>query len=111
MIDRRIHAQLVEMIDRYPAVALLGPRQLGKTTLALNVAAARPSVYLDLESPADQAKLTERELYLAEHEDKLVILDEVHRRPNLFPPLRSLIDKGRRRGRGAGRFGIGAGGG
>jgi uncharacterized protein len=44
MIDRRIHAQLVEMIGRYPAVALLGPRQVGKTTLALNVAAARPSV-------------------------------------------------------------------
>ncbi len=104
MIERRIHTQLVEMISRYPAVALLGPRQVGKTTLALNVAAGRPSVYLDLESPGDQAKLTEPELYLAEHEDKLVILDEVHRRPNIFQPVRGLIDKGRRRGRGTGQF-------
>jgi len=104
MIERRIHTQLVEMIGRYPAVALLGPRQVGKTTLALNVAATRPSLYLDLESPGDQAKLTDPELYLAEHEDKLVILDEVHRRPNLFQPLRGLIDKGRRGGRGTGRF-------
>ena len=61
-------------------------------------------MYLDLESPGDQAKLTDPELYLAEHEDKLVILDEVHRRPDLFQPLRGLIDKGRRRGRGTGRF-------
>ena len=104
MIERRIHTQLEEMIGRYPAVALLGPRQVGKTTLALNVAATRPSLYLDLESPGDQAKLTDPELYLAEHEDKLVILDEVHRRPDLFQPLRGLIDKGRRRGRGTGRF-------
>jgi predicted AAA+ superfamily ATPase len=61
-------------------------------------------LYLDLESPGDRAKLTEAELYLAEHEDKLVILDEVHREPNLFQTLRGLIDKGRRRGRGTGRF-------
>lgn len=104
MIERRIQAQLMEMIGRYPAVALLGPRQVGKTTLALNVAATRPSLYLDLESPGDLAKLTDPELYLAEHDDKLVILDEVHRRPDLFQPLRGLIDKGRRGGRGTGRF-------
>jgi predicted AAA+ superfamily ATPase len=104
MIDRRIHSQLEEMIGRYPAVVLLGPRQVGKTTLALNIGESRPSLYLDLESPGDRAKLTEPELYLAEHEDKLVILDEVHRKPNLFQTLRGLIDKGRRRGRGTGRF-------
>jgi predicted AAA+ superfamily ATPase len=104
MIERGIQAELVERIDRYPAVALLGPRQVGKTTLALAVAAGRPSIYLDLESPGDQAKLTDPELYLAEHEDELVILDEVHRRPNLFHTLRGLIDKGRRRGRSTGRF-------
>jgi uncharacterized protein len=73
---------------------LLGPRQLGKTTLALNVAASRPSLYLDLESPGDQAKLTGPELHLAEHEDQLVVLDEVHRRPNLFQTLCRLINKG-----------------
>jgi uncharacterized protein len=104
MIARRIHPQLVEMISQYPAVALLGPRQVGKTTLALSVVAGRPAVYLDLESPGDQAKLAEPELYLAEHEDELVILDQVHRHPNIFQPLRGLIDKGRRRGHGTGRF-------
>jgi uncharacterized protein len=104
MIERRMHTELVRMINQYPAVALLGPRQVGKTTLALNVADSRPAIYLDLESPSDQAKLTEPELYLAEHEDKLVILDEVHRQPDLFETLRGLIDKGRRRGRGTGRF-------
>lgn len=67
MIDRRIHSQLEEMIGRYPAVVLLGPRQVGKTTLALNIGQSRPSLYLDLESPGDRAKLTEAELYLAEH--------------------------------------------
>ena len=104
MIERRIQTRLVELIGGYPAVALLGPRQVGKTTLALNVGATRPSLYLDLESPGDQAKLTDPELYLAEHEDKLVILDEVHRRPDVFQPLRGLIDKGRRSGKGTGRF-------
>jgi predicted AAA+ superfamily ATPase len=83
---------------------LLGPRKVGKTTLALAVSAGLDAVYLDLESAADRAKLTEPELYLQDHEDKLVILDEVHRLPELFPTLRGLIDAGRRRGRRAGRF-------
>ncbi|MER8530528.1 hypothetical protein NKI34_32920 [Mesorhizobium sp. M0700] len=61
-------------------------------------------MYLDLESDADRARLAEPELYLAEHQDKLVILDEVHRLPNLFQKLRGLIDRGRRGGRKAGRF-------
>ncbi|RWB51053.1 ATP-binding protein [Mesorhizobium sp.] len=104
MIERRIAIQLSELLDSMPAVALLGPRQVGKTTLSLTVAEQRPSIYLDLESDADRAKLDEPELYLAEHEDKLVILDEVHRLPNLFQNLRGLIDRGRRRGRKTGRF-------
>ncbi len=87
-----------------PAVALLGPRQVGKTTLALTVGKDLPSIYLDLESPADRAKLTEPELYLPQHEDKLVILDEIQRVPQLFQSLRGLIDAGRRRGRRQGRF-------
>jgi predicted AAA+ superfamily ATPase len=85
-------------------VALLGPRHVGKTALALTIAEQRPSIYLDLESDTDCARLAEPELYLAEHEDKLVILDEVQRLPNLFQSLRGLIDRGRRRGRKAGRF-------
>ena len=85
-------------------MALLGPRQVGKTTLALDIGATRPSIYLDLESDADRAKLTDPELYLGQHEDELVILDEVQRAPGLFQNLRGLIDRGRRRGKQAGRF-------
>lgn len=104
MIERRITTELNELIDTSPAVALVGPRQVGKTTLALAIADHRPSIYLDLESDADRAKLAEPELYLSEHSDKLVILDEVHRLPNLFQNLRGLIDRGRRIGRKAGHF-------
>lgn len=104
MIKRRIHDKLDESIDHSPAVGLLGPRQVGKTTLALEMGATRPSLYLDLESPADRAKLADAGRYLAEHEDKLVILDEVHRAPEIFQILRGLIDQGRRRGKVGGRF-------
>lgn len=99
MIERRITTELNELIDTSPAVALVGPRQVGKTTLALAIADHRPSIYLDLESDADRAKLAEPELYLSQHSDKLVILDEVHRLPNLFQNLRGLIDRGRRIGK------------
>jgi len=93
-----------EELAQSPAVALLGPRQVGKTTLALEIARERPHVYLDLESERDRGKLAQAELYLAEHLDKLVILDEVHRAPGLFPSLRGLIDRARRAGQGAGRY-------
>ena len=104
MIARRLKAQLQKLLGEYPAVALLGPRQVGKTTLALEVADTLESVYLDLESPADRARIADPDLYLADHEDRLVILDEVHRVPDLFQSLRGLIDRGRRKGRRAGRF-------
>ncbi|TAK54586.1 MAG: ATP-binding protein [Gammaproteobacteria bacterium] len=104
MIPRRLIAALTSALAEAPAVALLGPRQVGKTTLALELAHTRPAVYLDLESEADRAKLSEPELYLAQHADKLVILDEIHRTPQLFRSLRGLIDAGRRRGQGKGRF-------
>ncbi|OAE41727.1 ATP-binding protein [Agrobacterium tumefaciens] len=104
MIERRIEAELRHLVDESPAVALLGPRQVGKTTLALNIGETRPSIYLDLESEADRAKLSEPELYLASHGDKLVILDEVHRLPNVFQILRGLIDRNRRSGRRTGQF-------
>ena len=80
------------------------PRQVGKTTLAQEIGDARPSVYLDLETESDRAKLSDPESYLASHKDKLVILDEVHRAPELFQALRGLIDRGRRKGKKAGRF-------
>jgi uncharacterized protein len=104
MLARRITPRLSYLLDRSPAVALLGPRQVGKTTLALKVGTTRPSLYLDLESEADRTRLTEPELYLAAHADELVILDEVHRMPNVFQILRGLIDQGRRAGRKTGRF-------
>lgn len=104
MIDRRLRPRLLSLIEDYPAVALLGPRQVGKTTLALDIAKDIESIYLDLESAADRAKLSDPELYLADHEDKLVILDEIHRVPELFQSLRGLIDRGRRKGKRARRF-------
>ncbi len=104
MIERRLLPELQLLLADYPAVALLGPRQVGKTTLALKVAETINSIYLDLESAADRSKLADPELYLVDHEDKLVILDEVHRIPELFQSLRSLIDRGRREGKRAGRF-------
>lgn len=104
MIERRIKVELAERLDQAPAVALLGPRQVGKTTLAREIGEERSSLYLDLESDADRAKLADPELYLEVHEDKLVILDEVHRLPGLFQILRGLIDRGRRKGLRTGRF-------
>ncbi len=103
-MKRSLTAQLLEAIDHSPAVVLLGPRQSGKTTLALELARERPAIYLDLESEQDRAKLAQPELYLADHLDKLVILDEVHRAPGLFPVLRGLIDRARRDGRRAGQY-------
>jgi predicted AAA+ superfamily ATPase len=104
MIRRRLLPSLTAALAEAPVVALVGPRQVGKTTLALEVAKARPAVYLDLESEAGRAKLSEPEIYLPQHEDKLVILDEIQRTPQLFRTLRGLVDAGRRRGRGKGRF-------
>ncbi|MCO6187624.1 ATP-binding protein [Rhizobium sp. L1K21] len=104
MIKRSTKSDLIELLDTYPAVALLGPRQVGKTTLSLEIADERPSIYLDLESDADRAKLEEPELYLKDHADKLVILDEVHRMPGLFQNLRGLIDRNRRKGRKTGQY-------
>jgi hypothetical protein len=85
-------------------VVLHGPRQAGKTTLAHAAAQPRDALYLDLESERDRARLAEPELYLAEHLGRLVVLDEVHRAPGLFPLLRGLIDRGRRAGRRSGMY-------
>jgi hypothetical protein len=104
MLPRRLLPSLTTALAEVPTVALLGPRQTGKTTLAHEVAKSRPSVYLDLESEGDRAKLAEPELYLAQHADKLVILDEIQRAAQLFRTLRGLIDAGRRRGLGNGRY-------
>lgn len=104
MIQRNLCHQLRDRLAQFPAVALLGPRQVGKTTLAEQIAREQPSLYLDLENPADREKLADAAHYLSRHENKLVILDEVQRVPELFQTLRGLIDKGRQRGLRSGRF-------
>ena len=104
MIHRRSYQNVLNALGRQAAVALLGARQVGKTTLALEIAESAGAIYLDLESRADREKLAEPALYLDEYEDRLVILDEIHRVPELFQELRGLIDRGRRRGKRTGRF-------
>jgi predicted AAA+ superfamily ATPase len=104
MLPRRLGARLNQLLSHSPAVVLLGPRQVGKTTLALEVGATRPSVHLDLEDEDDRVKLSNPVRYFADHEKELVILDEVHRVPELFQRLRGVIDRGRRQGKENGRF-------
>jgi len=94
----------MQRLREVPAVVLVGPRQAGKTTLALKIAQQLESVYLDLESEGDLARLSEPELYLADRLDQLVILDEIHRVPKLFLALRGLIDIARRTGRRSGLY-------
>lgn len=105
MIQRRLRSGLLQRLSEFPAVCLVGPRQVGKTTLALSLAdGLAPAEYLDLESPVDQAKLEDPVGYLAAKSDRLVILDEVQRAPGLFQVLRGLIDSQARKGREAGLF-------
>lgn len=104
MIDRHLLPVLEAALADYPAVALLGARQVGKTTLARQLGEPRSAVYLDIERPSDRRKLTDPEAYLSLHSQRLVILDEVQHMPELFPVLRSLIDEGRRAGHAPGRF-------
>ena len=104
MIPRNTIHKIEDALSRQAAVALIGPRQVGKTTLAQELAEGRPSIYLDLESKTDRDKLTDPELFLKDYEDKLVVLDEIHRMPELFQTLRGLIDQGRRKGNRTGRF-------
>lgn len=104
MINRLISQKVTAALARQAAVALIGPRQVGKTTLALEIAKTRDSVYLDLESREDREKLRDPALFLGRNEDRLVILDEIHRLPEIFQELRGLIDRGRRKGLGTGRF-------
>jgi hypothetical protein len=101
MIRRHLIPALNQSLARFPVVALVGARQVGKTTLARALARewGKPAIYLDLERPSDLARLLAPELYLEQHADKLVILDEIQRMPELFPLLRALVDSRRRNGR------------
>jgi predicted AAA+ superfamily ATPase len=104
MYKRQTHHFVQSALESQAAVVLLGPRQVGKTTLALDIASEQPSVYLDLERDADRQILTEPDLYLDEQAGKLVILDEVQQMPGLFKSLRGQIDHRRRAGFRAGQF-------
>ncbi|MFN0175092.1 MAG: ATP-binding protein [Saprospiraceae bacterium] len=101
MISRNLESILLFHLAHFPATALLGPRQVGKTTLVKNIQPklAKPSVYLDLENPVDRNKISERGLFLESNAEKTVILDEVQRLPDIFPELRGLIDRQREPGR------------
>lgn len=104
MLKRQITDKLRATIAQVPAVVLLGARQVGKTTLAKAIVRDTPSVYLDLESPEDLLKLSDPVSYLSALADRLVVLDEMQRSPELFPVLRGLIDKNREQDRKGGQF-------
>ena len=98
MYQRQVHQTVLSALESQAAVVLLGPRQVGKTTLALEIASLRPSVYLDLERDSDRQILAEPDLYLDEQAGTLVILDEVQQMPGMFKSLRGQIDMRRRKG-------------
>ena len=104
MYERQLTQQTISSLSHNPAVAILGPRRIGKTTLARAIARGRPSKYLNLKNHEDFQKLDNPARYLGLHADRLVIIDEVQRYPDLFLCLRGLIDAGRREGHGNGRF-------
>ena len=107
MIPRLLESKIVQALYTMPVVAILGPRQVGKTTLALEMAnnkLDKEVAYLDLELDSDLAKLNEPEDYLKRFNNKLLIIDEVQRKPDLFRVLRSLIDMRKRAGEKAGHF-------
>jgi len=100
MFERGLSATLRQRLAQQPAVALLGPRQVGKTTLARSIAAEYPdALLLDLERESDRARLAQPEAFLARHRQRLVVLDEVQLMPQIFAALRPEIDADRRPGR------------
>src|ERR1041385_2380636 len=107
MLQRQLEHTLTDALHHMPVVALVGPRQVGKTTLALNIAqqqSGKNTVYLDLELDTDLNKLTDTEAYLRRFENQLLIIDEVQRKPDLFRILRGLVDIRKRAGEKGGQF-------
>lgn len=101
MIKRSLQSKITNLLRQFPAVAILGPRQVGKTTLAKHIAKNRKktALYLDMEKQADRVRLRDAHSYLENYRDNCVILDEVQLLPNLFSELRPLIDEYRKPGR------------
>ena len=104
MIERYTGRRLERLLERTPAVVLTGPRQVGKTTLAREVARKRDAVYLDLENPRDLAKIEDVQQFCELNEGDLIIFDEVQRSPGIFATLRVIIDGYRQRGLRSGHF-------
>jgi predicted AAA+ superfamily ATPase len=104
MIQRQLLDNVEYLLSITPAVALLGPRQVGKTTLAFAIAEKTDAVYLDLENPLDIQKAQDIISFHEANMGKLIILDEVQRMPEIFAPIRTIIDKERRRGNKSGVF-------
>ncbi|MFZ4695208.1 MAG: ATP-binding protein [Verrucomicrobiia bacterium] len=99
MIARHLTRQVDRWLTQFPAVAILGPRQCGKSTLARALLALRPdAIYLDLEKPSHHARLRDAEAFLDLHRGQLICLDEIQRQPDLFPVLRSFLDDGQANG-------------
>lgn len=104
IIERKAHSKILAGLKRNAAVVLLGPRQVGKTTLAKQIEKELGAVYLDLQNRFDRRILDEPLLFLESVSDRLVILDEVHKAPGIFDILRGVIDKGKREGKGRGKL-------
>jgi uncharacterized protein len=106
MLSREIFPLLLKRLDQFDSVALLGPRQVGKTTLARQIAdlAGQQAKYLDLERPADRRLLDDPDAYFAAHAKELIVLDEIQRAPEIFRVLRGQIDERRRMGGDGGKF-------
>ncbi|MBL57580.1 MAG: ATPase [Flavobacteriales bacterium] len=101
MIQRWKLKDLSDNLNYFPVIGIVGPRQVGKTTISKTLIKElqKETLYLDLEDPQDQAKITNPNLFFERNQDKCIILDEVQRAPDLFPVLRSMIDKNRVPGR------------
>ena len=106
MIERHIEGKIRQSLETTPVVALLGPRQVGKTTLAKQILekTEKEASYLDLDNEIDLSKLAQKQLFLSGFKNKLLIIDEIQNKPDLFPVMRSLIDMRREAGEQGGHF-------
>lgn len=104
MIKRHLQDKIRSALPTSSSAALMRPRQVGKTTLAINIADTIPSVYLDLKNRIELQKAQDIEAFHKANSDKLIILDAVQRLPDIFAPIRGLIDQQRRKGNRVGQF-------